>query len=101
MHEFYARFTKRYLTYYLSRELPTRVGPKQYFEDIDSHKAFNDALDLYLRQTVRISDEFTPGWLGKAMFEDSLNESSVRRYAHVAFKKIASEFARGSGNGHG
>lgn len=101
MHEFYSDFTKRYLTYHLSRELPSHVGVEQYFTNLDSHAAFNSALDLYLRQTVRISDEFTPGWLGKTMYQGALDESSVQRYAHAAFKKIASEFARGSGNGHG
>ncbi|MCB2230284.1 hypothetical protein KQH82_06180 [bacterium] len=100
MHEFYARFTKRYLSYYLSRELPSRVGGEGYFESIDGHEAFDDALDLYVRQSVRISDEFTPGWLGKTIHEGTLDNASVTRYAHVAFKKIAGEFARGSWHGN-
>ena len=95
MHEFYSSFTHRYLTYYLSRELPRHIGSDAYFGTLSSQRQFNEALDLYVRQSVRIADEFTPGWLGKAVYEGSLDKAGVTRYAHAAFKKIASEFERG------
>lgn len=100
MHEFYSVFTRRYLSYYLSRELSLHVGdPKTRFANIDKHSEFNKAFDTYIRQSVRISDEFTPGWFGKTSWEKGLSHQSVKRYAHIAFNKIRSEFSRGYGNG--
>ena len=95
MHEFYSVFTRRYLTYYLSRELPRHVGPGLRFENINEHQEFGKAFDLFVRQNVRIADEFTPGWFSKAQWKGNLSHESVASYAHVAFKKIASEFRRG------
>jgi len=92
MHEFYAVFTRRYLTYYLSRELSNHVGPNKLLRNIDEHESFNHALDVYIRQTVRITKEFSPDWLGKAIYERRLSHESVTRYAHVAFGKIIGEF---------
>ncbi len=95
MHEFYAGFTSRYLSYYLSRELPHHVGGGKRFANIDEHSEFTRQFDLYCRQMVRITDEFTPGWIGKAIYEGDTGAEAVRRYAHVAFKKLASEFRQG------
>ena len=95
MHEFYSAFISRFLSYHLSREIPNHVGPDSRFADMAEHAEFNRAFDLHCRQTVRISDEFTPGWVGKAAFENDISRESVKKYAHVAFKKIASEFERG------
>ncbi len=95
MHEFYSTFTSRYVSYHLSRELPNHVGAGKRFSDLSQHAEFNKAFDLHCRQTVRIADEFTPGWVGKAAFEKNISRQSVKKYAHVAFKKIASEFQKG------
>jgi len=96
MHEFFATFTQRYLNYYLGRELPYHVGQGMSFSSVDKHSEFNQAFDLYVRQTVRIADEFTPGWFGKARWEERLTHKDVSGFAHVAFKKIGSEFQRGT-----
>lgn len=95
MHTFFAKFTSRYMKYYLSRELSNHVGPGKYFDSIDRHKEFNKALGTYVSRVVRIADEFTPGWLGKAIYEQNLNRESISRYSYVAFNKIISEFKRG------
>ena len=96
MHEFLATFTQRYLSYYLGRELPYHVGVGKAFSSVDRHSEFNKAFDLYVRQTVRIADEFTPGWFGKARYEGRLSHQDVSRFAHTAFKKIRGEFRRGA-----
>jgi len=94
MHEFYSAFTSKYLNYYLSRELPNHIGEGKQFSNIDEHSEFSRQFDLHCRQTVRIADEFTPGWIGKAVYQDDYSPDAVSRYAHVAFKKIISEFKR-------
>lgn len=96
MHEFFATFTQRYLNYYLGRELPCHVGAGKAFSNIDGHSEFNRAFDLHVRQTVRIADDFTPGWFGKARWEQRLSHQDVSGFAHVAFRKIRSEFQRGA-----
>lgn len=100
MHEFFVGFTKRYLDYYLGRELPAHVGVGKAFKNIDQHSEFGRSFDLYIRQTIRISDEFTPGWFGRARYEGRLSHDDVARFAHVAFKKIRSELRR-SAKSHG
>ncbi len=97
MHDFFASFTSRYLSYHLGRELPNHIGSNKRFADLASHHEFGKALDLYVRQTIRITDEFTPGWFGKARFKGTLDTESVSGYAHVAIKKICREFDRGGG----
>jgi hypothetical protein len=94
MHDFFSTFTRRYLSYYLSRELSNHVGPGGRFPNIEEHKEFNRAFDLYVSQAIRIADEFTPGWFGKAAYERKLAHEDVSRFAHVAFKKITKEFTR-------
>ncbi|MEW6584951.1 MAG: hypothetical protein AB1442_04990 [Nitrospirota bacterium] len=96
MHEFFTGFTSRYLQSYLTRALPGYVGPNRQFGSMDSYKSFNDAFDLHIRQTVRITDDFVPGWYGKARFEGRLTPDSVTQFAYVAFKKIRGEFERGA-----
>ena len=99
MHDFYAVFTRRYVSYYLSRELSNHVGSGKKFRDLKEHSDFYKALDHHIRQTVRISDDFTPGWFGKARFEKRVSHDDVKKYAFVAFKKIRSEFKRGMVSG--
>ena len=100
MHEFFVGFTQKYLNYYLGRALPARVGISKALANVDKHSEFGKSFDLFVRQTVRITDEFTPGWFGKARFEGRLSRTEVSKFAHTAFKKIRSEFKRGA-IGHG
>lgn len=95
MHEFFSNVTSRYLSYYISREVSNFVGPGSSLANIDAHRRFDQAFDLYVRQSIRIADEFTPGWYGKAKYEERLTNEAVSGYAHVAFEKIHKEFTRG------
>lgn len=95
MHEFFATFTHRYLNHHLAKELPQLLGRTDRLPDLPSQSAFNREFELYVRQTVRITDEFTPGWFGKANWQGKLDTESVGRFAHVAFKKIRTDFRKG------
>jgi hypothetical protein len=97
MHEFFASFTNRYLSYYLSRELSNHVGKGLRFDGIERHQEFAKAFATYIRETIRIADEFTPGWYGKARYEKRLSPDEVSKFAHVAVQKIKKEFDRGYG----
>lgn len=92
--DFFARFTQKYLSYYLSRELSNHVGPRRRFANIGEHAAFDDALALHCRQASRIVEDFAGGWFSKAVFEKTITHARVRGFLHVALEKISSELAR-------
>jgi len=94
-HEFFSRFTYRYLGYLLSRELSNHVGPHNRFKNINNHSEFNDALKLHCRQATRIIDDFSGGWYSKKKYEGTLTQDNTARFIYVAVKKLRSELRRG------
>jgi len=90
-HDFFARFTQRYLTYHLSRELPNHVGPDQRFSTPSEHTEFVDHLRTHCRQAATIVPEFAGGWYSKANFEGGITPAKARGFVHVALKKIRRE----------
>jgi len=94
-HEFFSRFTYRYATYLISRELSNHVGVDGRFKVIDNHKNFNNALNLHCRQATRIVDDFAGGWYSKNVYQEKLTIDNAAKFIHVALKKLRSEFKRG------
>lgn len=98
--DFFSRFTRRFLTYYLSRVLSNHVGPNRRFESIDEHTAFMRALDLHCWEAARIVQDFAGDWFAKTEFEGGIDSEKARGFLHVAFNKIQTEMkARGVVNG--
>ena len=93
-HDFFSRFTRRYLTYHLSRELPQHVGAGQRFVDPQSHSEFLQSLNTHCRQAALIVKEFSGGWYSKTNFETGITPTKARNFAHVAMKKMRAEFRR-------
>ena len=89
--DFFARLTRRVLSYYLSRELPQHVGLNSRFRTIREHRDFEAALDNHCRETTRIIKEFSGEWFSKHTHEGGITEAKAGRFAHVAFKKIRDE----------
>jgi hypothetical protein len=94
--DFFARLLNRHLSYYLSRELSNHVGGGHRFANIQGHIEFNQALDLYCRQAVRIVKEFAGGWFSKANYEGGIDQDKAGNFAYVALKKIRAELSKGS-----
>jgi len=94
--DFFSRFVRRYLTYYLSRELPNHVGPDGRFKSVREHTEFNQALDLHCRQTARIVQDFAGGWFGKTDFEGGITREKAGGFVHVALRKLRDELAEGA-----
>lgn len=93
--EFFTRFSRKYLTYFLSRELSNYVRADGRFPNIDSHAEFDQGLDLHCRQASRIIEEFSGGWFSKTNFKGSITKAKAAAYVHVALKKIRAELAKG------
>jgi hypothetical protein len=95
--EFFANLTRRYLDYYLSRELSQHVGPQQRLPTTAHHVDFNQALELHCREASRIVEDFAGSWYTKTQFEGSITPERARRFAFVALRKIVAELERRSG----
>ena len=94
--EFFARLSRRYLNYFLSRELSNHVGRNGRFSNIDQHTEFQDALAIHCTQAARIVEDFSGGWFSKANFEGGITHRETARFVHAALKKLRNEFAMGA-----
>ena len=92
--DFFTRLTERYLSYFLSREIPNHVGGDRRLKTVDDHTEFNRALELHCRQASRIVEEFAGGWFSKTNFEGGITPEKARGFAWVAFKKIRAELRK-------
>lgn len=92
--DFFARFTDRYLGYFLSRELSNHVGGDGRFESIDQHSEFNRALRLHCHESAEIVEKFAGGWFKKTDWEGGITPEKARKFVHVALKKIKAELAK-------
>jgi hypothetical protein len=89
--DFFARLTRRYLDYFLSRELPSHVGVAQRLHSLAEHRSFEDALDAHCHETARIAQIFAGEWFSKTTYEGGIDDEKAGRFAHVAFRKIRDE----------
>jgi len=93
--EFFTRLTRKYLTYFLSRELSNYVSGDGRFANIDRHSEFNKGLELHCRQASRIIEEFSGGWYSKANFKGGITHQKAAGFIHIAIKKLCAELAKG------
>lgn len=94
---FFARFTARYLSYYLSRETSAHVGRGQRFATLDDHSQFNAALRLHCHEASRIVENFAGEWFSKARWQKDVSNRQTRAFSAVAFKKLAAELSKREG----
>jgi len=95
--DFFAGLTRRYLTFFLSRELSNHVGGNRRFANIGEHRAFNQALDLHCHQASGIVEEFAGGWFSKTDWEEGITPENTKRFTAVALKKLRAELKKGQG----
>jgi len=98
-HEFFSRFTNRYVSYLISRELPLHVGPDRRFKSTENLTEFNKALELHCRQASRIIEEFAGGWYSKSVWQGKLSQKDTTSFLHIALKKLRAELKRGEEKG--
>lgn len=94
--EFFTRLSRKYLTYFLSRELSNYVSADGRFSNIDKHEEFKKGLDLYCRQASRIIEEFSGGWFSKGHFEGGITPEKAAGFVQVALKKLRQELTKGA-----
>jgi hypothetical protein len=89
--DFFARLTRRHLSYYLSRELSQHVGPGRRFTSVRELRLFEDALMLHCREATRVIKEYSGEWLSKQNFEGGIDPAKAGRFVSYASKKIRDE----------
>lgn len=87
-HDFYARFTRRYLEYHLSRELSNHVGPGRRFANVDAHNEFLNALDRHCRVATGIVKKFAGEWYAKHQFHDDITLEKAMGFSAHAIDKV-------------
>ena len=92
-HDFFARFTHRFLTYHLGRELSLHVGGNGCFVDPDEHNHFVERLAVHCREASAIMTVFASGWYSKAQSPQGkgLTFASTRGFVKRTVEKIQSE----------
>lgn len=92
---FLAKFTKRYLQYFLEREASA------YISSIEARNRFSDRLhqsiDLVSQhafETSKITQSFAAGWFNKHAREVTPNNATLSSFLRVAFSKMREELKR-------
>lgn len=92
---FFAKFTQRYLEYFLEREASAALG------DIDRRIEFEqrleehvDAISLHAFETAEITQPFAAGWFNKYATERIPSEKEIEGFLLHAFGKIRDALQR-------
>jgi hypothetical protein len=92
--DFFARLTRRYLDYYLSRELPNHIGADSRFPGLADYHDFEEALESHCRETSLIVRDFSADWFSKHTYEGGIDPQKAGNFVHYAFEKIRQELVR-------
>ena len=95
---FFAKFTQRYLEYFLQRASTVAL------RDIDERIEFEqqlakhvDNISLHAFETAEITQSFAAGWFNKRLKGDVPNEKEIEGFLSVAFGKIRDALQREDG----
>jgi hypothetical protein len=98
-HDYFARFTRRFLLYHLGRELSQHVGSCGRFANPAAHTQFVADLDTHCREATTVVREFVGKWYNRANFTNGISEASARGFSAKSLEKIQNELARRGGFG--
>lgn len=93
--DFFARFTQKFLTYHLGRQLSLHVGgPNERFASAQQHNEFLRQLRAHCRQASLIVKQFAGEWYSKANFEGGITQAKARGFAKKCIDKMQKELLR-------
>ena len=92
---FFAKFTQRYLEYFLEREAPAALGyisdRIEFEQQLEEHV---DAISLHAFEAAKISQSFAAGWFNRYAKEGIPSEEEIKRFLSVALGKMRDELQR-------
>jgi hypothetical protein len=92
---FFAKYTERYLKYFLEREASaqiTSVSAREKFGD--SLRAHVDEVSTHAFETARITQSFAAGWFNNHAKERRPSDAEIEAFLATAFGKIQEELYR-------
>lgn len=95
-HLYFARFTQRFLTYHLGRELSHHVGGNGRFADPVEHNEFLRRLNIHCWEAAAILRDYAGGWYSKALApgHSGITRSEVARFLGYSLTKLHGELQR-------
>ncbi len=93
---FFADFFSRTLRYFVDREVANYIGPGHKIPNIRAGQHFDEALNLYARQSAHIVDDFAAGWYSKHNWESrgQISTTEVQGFVKYALRKLRMEIKR-------
>jgi hypothetical protein len=99
-HEFFSRFTQRFLTYHLGRELSQHVGGNGRFSNPAEHTAFVERLAVHCGEASAIMRDFAGDWFAKNCRDGEIQEAAIAGFVNHSLTKIHDELQhRGRADG--
>lgn len=83
-HEYFARFTRRYLEYHLSRELSNHVGQHRRFTGASDHNVFLRDLDDHCHKRTAVIRRSAGEWYGTNDFRRNLTLRKTKAFTAQA-----------------
>lgn len=91
---FFAKFTERYLRYFLEREASA------YIDNIEDRELFDlqlysfiDDISLHAFETSKITESYAAGWFNKHALDAIPSEENIQEFINYAFYKIRNELS--------
>ena len=92
---FFAKFTQRYLEYFLQRASPVTMGGIderiQFEQQLTKHV---DDISLHAFETAKITQSFAAGWFNKRVKGDVPSKKEIEGFLSVAFGKMRDALQR-------
>jgi hypothetical protein len=92
---FFAKFTERYLRYFLEREASAQIS------NIEARDRFNQKMEMHLNSVAnhafeisKITQSFAAGWFNKHALKQRPSNSEIKGFLTVAFGKMHEELQR-------
>ena len=86
---FFAKFTQRYLAYFLDREASAALG--DFGQQLERHV---DTISLHAFETAKITQSFAAGWFNEHATEGIPSEEEVKGFLAFALEKMRDELQR-------
>ena len=86
--EFFARLSREYIVYHLSRELSNHVGQSRRFANVAEHNEFLRALDHHCRTSTTVLEDFAGTWYSKHNFRGGITRRKAQGFVAHALDKM-------------
>lgn len=94
---FFAKFTERYLRYFLERAASAELSSLSIREDFSRRlQSHLDDVSKHAFETSKITQSFAAGWFNKHALETRPSDSEIEGFLAIAFGKLQEELRRES-----